>query len=157
MSDWMRIVRAAAGICLFASAAFAESAGTITGTIDGQPVTWQLEASQSDWNDYGVSLMGRHPESPVEVGTIMIGFEKNGDRFQLPEVRLLGPDANHAGGEDEGISVRIERWETEGETLSLSGAVGGPVYLVTNPVGPELDTMAGHELDLTFDLTITNP
>lgn len=157
MRDMFRISRSAIAICLFASAAFAESGGTITGTIDGQPETWRLSASQSDWNDYGVSLMGRRPESPVEVGTIMIGFQKDAGRFQVPEVRLLGSDASHAGGEDEGVSVRVERWETDGETLSLAGAVVGPVYLITNMVGPELDTTSGHQLDLTFDLTITNP
>lgn len=152
-----RISRSALALCLCASSALAESGGTITGTIDGQPITWELAASQSDWNDYGVSMMGRKPQSAVAVGSIMIGFQKDADRFQLPEVRLLGPDAGHAGGEDEGVSVRIERWEADGETLSLAGAIVGPVYLITNMVGPELDTTSGHALDLTFEVTITNP
>ena len=87
----------------------------------------------------------------------MIGFEKNGDRFELPELHLRSEATDHFGNEDTGISLRVERWEAEGETLSLNGAVGGPVYLVTDPVGPEVDTGNARALDLTFDLTITNP
>lgn len=156
MNPWKGLIGAGVGFCLLASGALAESGGTITGTIDGVPITWQLRASQSDWTDYTVSMMGSYPESAVEVGSIMIGFQKDGDRFQRPDLRLLGAEA-YAAGEDEGVSVRIERWETEGETLHLIGAVGGPVYFVTNPVGRKLDTTRGHELDLTFDVTITNP
>ncbi len=143
--------------CLLSTAALAESNGTITGTINGQAVTWQLRAGQSDWTDYGLSVMGSHPEGSEEFSSIMIGFERNGESMERPELRLLSQSASYAGNEDEGVSVRVVKWDTDGETLMVAGAIGGPVYLITNPVGPEVDTSDTRELDLTFDLAITNP
>lgn len=143
--------------CLLSSVALAESKGTITGTINGEAVTWQLRAGQSDWNEYGLSVMGSHPEGSEEFPSIMIGFEKNGESMERPELRLLSQAANYAGDAGEGVSVRVVKWNTDGETLMVAGSIAGPAYLVTNAVGPVIDTSDARDLDLTFDLTITNP
>lgn len=156
---WTGIARAAMAACLLSSAALADSGGTITGTIDGEPVTWQIRASQSDWTDTGVNVMGRDPEGMTAFHSVMIGFEKDGNNWQRPEVRLFSQAQpyGYRGDEDGGVAVTVTRWEVEGDTLTLTGAIGGPVFLVLNPVGAVVDQNDLHALDLTFDLTITNP
>jgi hypothetical protein len=142
--------------CLFASLAFAESSGSISGEIDGRPVSWQLNAGQSDWNDFGVSLMGRYPEGVDGFGSVMIGFQKNGREFEAPELRLFAGSELYGGKDADGVRVRIDHWETTGETLTLKGAVAGPVYHVRDLVARTYDTSDAHTLDLAFDLVITN-
>lgn len=159
MCNTFRISGFTIAICLLASAAFAESGGTITGKIDGEAVTWTLRASQSDWSDYGVNIMGRDPQGVTTFPSIMIGFEKDGKLLARPEVRLSSQAQpnGYKGNEDEGIGLNVTRWEVAGDTLMVTGAIGGPVLRVVDPVRGLVDQKDSHELDLIFDLTITNP
>jgi hypothetical protein len=159
MIGWAGNVRAALLACLCAFATTAESGGTITGTVDKEPVTWTLRASQSDWSDYGVNVMGRYTEGATEFPSIMIGFEKDGNKLHRPEVRLFSQAQpnGYRGDEDDGVAVNVTRWEVHGNTLLLTGAISGSVLFVIDPVGAVVDQKNGLDLDLIFDLTITNP
>ena len=159
MCNTFRMFGTAVAICLVASTALAESGGTISGKINGEAVTWMLRASQSDWSDYGVNIMGRDPQGVTTFPSIMFGFEKDGNLLARPEIRLFTPAQpnGYRGDENDGIGLNVTRWEVDGDTLSLTGAIGGPVLLVVDPVRGVVDQKDLHELDLIFDLTITNP
>lgn len=144
---------------LVAPARAQETTGTITGTLDGTPVSWTFSAKQSDFvwdtNSASISLMG-WPEAAAEgFAMISIGFGLQQGRPENPEVLLIPRgDGPALFGQD--IEITLTEVGIDSEALRLSGSLSGVLGQTTDH-GANVDMSAPRQIDLTFDGIIAAP
>lgn len=101
----------------------------ITGTVDGQPVTWSLWTMQSDFtgdtSSGTVSVMGRKVSGPAGIGNLAFGFELVGGQPNNPEITLDDGDGKRSFylPSSSTTPVTLSKIEKSGEQLKLSGSV----------------------------------
>lgn len=136
-----------------------ETAGTISGTLDGAPVIWTFSAAQSDflWGTSlaSISLMGWPDAAPEGFAMISIGFGLQQGSPANPEV-LLMPRGDGLALFGRDIEITLTEAGIEGEALRLSGSMSG-VLGQTSDYGANVDMSAPRQIDLTFDGVIAAP
>jgi hypothetical protein len=131
----------------------------ITGTVDGQPVTWSLWAMQSDFtgdaNSGTVSVMARKVSGLSGIGNIAFGFELSGGQPNNPELTLndgAGKRSFYLSSSST-TPVTLSKVEKSGKQLHLSGAVSA-ILGYSQDLGRTIDEGKNHAVELTFDIKL---
>jgi hypothetical protein len=125
--------------------------GTITGTLDGKPLTCQINASNSDFSGSGDALMITITAYPctgaAELRIVRVSFTKEEKSTSRHEVRLLQRNKKPDLYSDtrRGASVELTSMKEDDGFLSLTGSV-------TAKLGPSSDR--GTTIDLTAPLAL---
>ncbi|MGE4322765.1 MAG: hypothetical protein AB7E60_06995 [Sphingobium sp.] len=131
----------------------------ITGTIDGQPVSWSLWTTQSDYTggekNATVSFMGWKGKGPDDFGHIAIGFELRDGSPVNQEISLNDGDENRSyylvPSSDEAITV-LSVGKVKDE-LRLTGLISGEVgYSEDN--GQTISADRRHKIELEFKVRL---
>lgn len=131
----------------------------ITGTVDGQPVSWSLWTMQSDFtgdaNSGTVSVVGRRVSGPEGLGNIAFGFELGGGQPNNPEITLddgAGKRSFYLSSSS-AAPVTLSRLEKSGEQLHLSGSMSATLGH-SQDFGRTIDEGKSHSLELTFSIKL---
>lgn len=131
----------------------------ITGTVDGQPVSWSLWPMQSDFTgdaDSGtVSIMARKVTGPESIGNIAFGFELGGSQPNNPEITLDDGEGKRAFylSSSSAAPVTLSKVEKSGVQLHLIGSVSASLGH-SKDFGRTIDDGKSHAIDLTFDIKL---
>lgn len=143
-----------------ATGAIMQDEGTLlTGTVDGQPVSWSLWTMQSDFTGDAssgtVSVMARKVSGPDGIGNIAFGFELNGGQPNNAEITLDDGNGKRSFylSSSSTAPVTLNKVEKSGEQLHLSGSVSAKLGHSTD-FGRTIDDSKSHAVDLTFDIKL---
>jgi hypothetical protein len=131
----------------------------ITGTVDGQPASWSLEPTQSDFTgdaNFGtVSVRARKVSGPEGTGTIAFGFQLSGGQPKNPEITLDGGGVKRSFylSPSSTAPLTLSKVEKSGEQLQVSGYVSA-ILGYSEDFGRTIDDSKKHAVDLTFDIKL---
>lgn len=143
-----------------ATSANSQAEGTlITGTINGQPVSWSLWTMQSDFTGGAssgtVSVMARKVSGPDGIGNIAFGFELSDGKPNNPEITLddgAGKRSFYLSSSS-ATPVTLSKVEKSGEQLHLSGSVSATLGY-SQDFGRTIDDAKSQALELPFDIKL---
>jgi hypothetical protein len=131
----------------------------ITGTVDGQPVSWSLWTMQSDFTGDAssgtVSVMTRKVSGPNDIGNIAFGFELIGGQPNNPEITLDNRQGKRSFylSSSSTAPLKLSKVEKTGDQLHLSGSVSA-ILGYSQDFGRTIDDGKSHAVELTFDIKL---
>lgn len=142
----------------FAAPSFGQESGTLTGTLDGQEVSFDLVAMQTDHrgnpNFGSVSMAYRIDIDESDLKLFFVGFNLVDGDAETPEVRLsISMAENFVAREDDFFSVTVDEASKQGEMLLLKGTLSLNAYF-SDDFGRTLDSSRSHVFEGAFEAIV---
>lgn len=142
--------------CLSGSAWAQQPGGAISGTLDGEPVSWVINSQQSDFSGgdkyWEVSITGWKGKRPPGVGLVNISFRFDNAETSMGSVRVITPQGTPdlVGNDKTDVSVKVTSASEDNGFLSLKGSVSAVLGRSEN-LGHTVDLSEKHAIELEFD------
>ncbi|MBM1817439.1 hypothetical protein [Pseudosulfitobacter pseudonitzschiae] len=139
----------------------ADPGGTVTGTIDGQPVELSVFAQQSDYGNSHISLyiiggdLGEHGLGALSLGAEWIGeLDKDFVHVEISARLHDNPLRMYYSDNDDGLSLSLENATVTDDQLLITGKIEGVMTQMDRIGRKNPDPDQTRTIDLSFDAVV---